>query len=238
MCIRDRYTTGTKFKPHDIEINELIKRYTPRPILVVIDVEHSDPNSLPNEAYTSIEEVRKDGTIVRNFLHLPSTVRAFEPEEIGVEQLLRELRDVNMTTLGSEVAQKISSLKALISKLDIIRFYLDQVAAGTAAPNQQVIFNLQEIFNLLPNLNSQELIDAFTTRNNDSSFVLYLCSMIRSIGALHDLLNNKISNREAEREREKEKEDKKAEREKDKVAGNEKEKGEKTEKGEKAEKKD
>lgn len=35
------YTTGTRFKDHDIEINEVIKKYTPNPVLVIIDVEHN-----------------------------------------------------------------------------------------------------------------------------------------------------------------------------------------------------
>ena len=35
------YTTGTKFKSHDVEINEVIRKYCPNPVLVVIDVEHS-----------------------------------------------------------------------------------------------------------------------------------------------------------------------------------------------------
>lgn len=34
------YTTGTKFKAHDIEINEVFKKYTSTPVLVIIDVEH------------------------------------------------------------------------------------------------------------------------------------------------------------------------------------------------------
>lgn len=34
------YTTGNKFKSHDIEINELFRKYTPEPIMVMIDVKH------------------------------------------------------------------------------------------------------------------------------------------------------------------------------------------------------
>jgi 26S proteasome regulatory subunit N8 len=34
---------------------------------------------------------------------LPSTVEAFEPEEIGVEQLLRDIKDVTVTTLTNDV---------------------------------------------------------------------------------------------------------------------------------------
>lgn len=35
------YTTGTHYKEHDIEINELLAKYCTNPILVIIDVEHS-----------------------------------------------------------------------------------------------------------------------------------------------------------------------------------------------------
>lgn len=35
------YTTGNRYKSHDIDINELFRRYLPNPLLVVIDVEHS-----------------------------------------------------------------------------------------------------------------------------------------------------------------------------------------------------
>lgn len=40
----------------DLEINELIKRYTPDPILVVIDV-HLKNLGLPTEAYIAVEEI-------------------------------------------------------------------------------------------------------------------------------------------------------------------------------------
>ena len=35
------YTTGDSFKAHDIQINEIFRRYTDRPIFLVVDVEHN-----------------------------------------------------------------------------------------------------------------------------------------------------------------------------------------------------
>ena len=58
---------------------------------------------LPTEAYCSVEEVTRDGGIVRTFVHIPSTVQAFELEEIGVEQLLRDIKDVTVSTLSTEI---------------------------------------------------------------------------------------------------------------------------------------
>ena len=50
---------------------------------------------------------------------------------------------------------------------------------------------VQEIFNLLPNLNVEELMSSFAIKSNDMMVVIYLASMIRSILALHNLIDNK-----------------------------------------------
>ncbi|CAL5389811.1 unnamed protein product [Camellia sinensis] len=48
-----------------------------------------------------------------------------------------------------------------------------------------------DVFNLLPNLNVAELIEAFAVKTNDMMLVIYLSSLIRSVVALHDLINSK-----------------------------------------------
>lgn len=58
--------------------------------------------------------------------------------------------------------------------------------------NHQIAHNLQDIVNLLPNLNVEELVKAMLMKTNDMHLVMYISSLIRSVLALHDLLNNKI----------------------------------------------
>ena len=57
---------------HDIEINELFKRYCASPIYVLIDVENNDNLTLPTEAYVSVDEVNSEGVIVKSFKHITS----------------------------------------------------------------------------------------------------------------------------------------------------------------------
>ena len=52
-------------------------------------------------AYRGIKEVQADGTQADRFIHIPSTVEAFEPEEVGVEHLLREIKDVTTGELST-----------------------------------------------------------------------------------------------------------------------------------------
>jgi len=76
--------------------------------------------------------------------------------------------------------------------------YLDNVCKGKLPPNHQIINQIQDIFNLLPNLSVEELIRSFSVKTNDMMLVIYLSSVIRSVIALHNLINNKIANGDAE----------------------------------------
>ena len=58
----------------------------------------------------------------------------------------------------------------------------------------------QDIFNLLPNLNIEDVIKSFSMKTNDFMHMTYVCSLVRSLISLHNLINNKIANKEAERE--------------------------------------
>eukprot|EP00357_Protocruzia_adherens_P033932 CAMPEP_0115035208 /NCGR_PEP_ID=MMETSP0216-20121206/41269_1 /TAXON_ID=223996 /ORGANISM="Protocruzia adherens, Strain Boccale" /LENGTH=320 /DNA_ID=CAMNT_0002414559 /DNA_START=50 /DNA_END=1012 /DNA_ORIENTATION=- len=203
------YSSGPKIKSNDIEINEIFKKYTPNPTLVVVDVQETDPLGLPVESYSSVEEAGEDGSIKKTFVHIPSTVGASEAEEVGVEHLLRDIKDVSIGSLSVRVNDKMESLKGLVKKIKTIKDYLDDIVEGRKTTNQEVLYSLQDILNLLPNLNIDELIKAFTVKTNDSMLVMYLCSMLRSITAIHSLINNKLQNKELEKKSRDEKREKK-----------------------------
>jgi len=53
---------------------------------------------------------------------------------------------------------------------------------------------------LLPNLQIEEMMKAFSVKSNDYMYVLYVSSLIKSVISLHNLINNKIHNKEQEEE--------------------------------------
>ena len=65
--------------------------------------------------------------------------------------------------------------------------------------NHQITYLLQDIFNLLPDLTNPAFVKSINVNTNDQMLVLYTASLIRSIIALHNLINNKLSNKEAEK---------------------------------------
>merc|ERR1712087_831517 len=188
------YSTGPKIKPSDLSIHELYRRYCPEPVLVVMDVQPKDLE-LPMEAYYSVQEQTSDEVFKRTFLHVNSTVGAYEAEEVGVEHLLRDIKNASASTLAVRVGDKIGALKGLSKRLKDISDYLQQVVDKKLPQNQEIMQQLQEIFNLLPDQDSEELVRSFAMETNDMMLALYLGSMLRSTVALHNLINNKIKNK-------------------------------------------
>lgn len=113
------YHTGPKLRQSDLAINEVVKRFTPNPILVIVDVAPKELG-LPTEGYFAVDEIHdvraqltllafsnslftlnclvcfffQDGTkTTRTFNHLSTSIGAEESEEIGVEHLLRDIKD-------------------------------------------------------------------------------------------------------------------------------------------------
>jgi len=56
------YHSGPKLRASDLEINELFKRYTPNPLLVIIDVQPKE-SGVPTDAYFAVEEIKDVGVL-------------------------------------------------------------------------------------------------------------------------------------------------------------------------------
>lgn len=193
------YHTGPKLSQNDIAINDLIRKYCPTCVLVIIDAKPKDLG-LPTEAYYSVEEVHDDGTPTsKTFEHVLSEIGAEEAEEVGVEHLLRDIKDTTSGSLSQQITNQLMGLKGLYSQMDNIRNYLDLVVAGKLPINHPIIYLLQDIFNLLPDTTTDEFIRSSFVKTNDEMLVVYLASLVRSVVALHNLINNKITNRDTEK---------------------------------------
>ena len=136
-----------------------------------------------------------------------------------MEHLLRDIKDTTVGTLSQRITNQLMGLKGLNMKLNDMKNYLQQVQRKLSYPtavtnglmllpqvidgklpmNHQITYHLQDIFNLLPDLTNPEFVRSINVNTNDQMLVVYTASLIRSIIALHNLINNKLSNKEAER---------------------------------------
>ena len=232
------YSSGPKIRPHDIEINEVFRKYCDKPVFVIIDVqEKKESLGIPAESYIMREEVDQEGQLIKTFFKLNTSIEASLPEEIGVEFMLKDINDPNRVGSVSKIINdKEQSLKALIKKLTEIKTYLTNVISGKIPVNAQIIYNIQEIFNLLPNFDTESLIKAMSIQTNNNYLVLYLTWLAKTVVALHKLINNKIAIKEEEnlakenvKKEEEKKKEKDKEKDKDKEGNKEKDKEDKKE---------
>lgn len=215
------YSTGPRLREADVDINQLVANYCETPVLVICEVEPKEVG-LPFTAYCSVNEVREDGTekARKVFVSVPTEVGQTEAEEIGVEHLLRNVKDATISTLATDVAAKLQALRGLKGKLGEVQEYLAAVTAGKLPLNHDINGYLQDMFNLLPNMSAQHLSSALAVESNDMMAVVYLAALIRSVLAMHKLIDNKegrmwrekakhdkaAADKEKEREKDKEKE--------------------------------
>ncbi len=249
------YHSGPKLRAADLKINELFKRYTPNPLLVIIDVQPKEAG-VPTDAYFAVDEIkdvrwkraplppssprpssspsplpplpsqparlpkqtltvpppRQDGTTTsKTFVHTPSIIEAEEAEEIGVEHLLRDIRG-RCRRHALDARHQPAAVAA--GPAPAAARHPGVPAEGAdlpAAVNHAILGNLQDVFNLLPNLSTPksagdkadgELAYAMSVKTNDQLMAIYLSSLIRAITAFHDLIENKIQNRQQQEEKE------------------------------------
>lgn len=188
------YSSGPKVRESDLKIANVLRGLCEHePVFVVIDV-RPGISELPTTAYESVKEVEAEGKeIKRVFQHLACRIEADDVEEVGVEHLLRDVRDPTSSHMSTQVLQLTSSMRSLEGKLNQeISKYLQLVASGRLPVNNTIIYHIQDILNLLPNLNSTGFVDSLMAQTNDNYVAMYIGAIVRSIVALHDLLNNKL----------------------------------------------
>ncbi|PSN52000.1 26S proteasome non-ATPase regulatory subunit 7 [Blattella germanica] len=138
---------GPKLHQNDVAINELIRRYCPNSVLVIIDAKPKDLG-LPTEAYHAVEEVHDDGSPTsKTFEHVPSEIGAEEAEEVGVEHLLRDIKDTTVGTLSQRITNQLLGLKGLHSQIRDIRNYLVQMLVVYLAALIRSIIALHNLIN-------------------------------------------------------------------------------------------
>jgi len=184
------YSTGPKIRPCDLALDALFRKYTSDPIFVIIDVRR-DVEGLPTQAYITSDIVVEGRETVRTFNHLPSEIGAYEAEEVGVEHMLRDINGPSVSNLGADVRAKVGGLKGLMTRLHEVSSYLERVLQGSLPINIEILYSIQSMLALLPNVNAEPLKTALFEVVNDEHLVLYIASLVRSVTSLHDLVINK-----------------------------------------------
>ena len=219
------YSTAPQIRSNDNAIHKIISNHCTNPLYVTFDLSETTTD-LPVHAYISSEEVGENGkTIETRFVHVPTDVGSDE-NEVGVERLLKDMQKPTATVLKHEINVKSSGVHTLTQKIMLMKEYLQLIEEGKLPMNNDIIQNIQNIFNLSPNIDA--FVQQFAVSTNDVVVTMYLGQLVKSILAVHELIRNKNDVEFAAREKKKKEEEE---------ALKKKENEQKEEKGEKVEEK-
>lgn len=159
------YHSGPKMFRNDVDISRSFKKYCDNPVLAVVNVS-IDVNDIPIQLFQLQQ---------RNELtHISVQIGADETEEVGVEHLLRDIKEGTGSSLKDQVNQILDSLKMYKLTLNNIIEYIERVENGES-PEFKIIEMMQNIINEIPkiykdiNLNelySIELINTMIAMND------------------------------------------------------------------------
>lgn len=83
---------------------------------------------------------------MKTFEHVPSEIGAEEAEEVGVEHLLRDMKDQTAGTLSQRITEQLMGLRGLKAQLEAIHLYLHQVIEKKLPVNHQITHMVQVPF--------------------------------------------------------------------------------------------
>lgn len=170
------YHTGPKMCKTDIEITKSMLKIVDEPYLVIINI-HSDDYNLPVQIFKLNKQ--------KEFIHVNGKIEAEEAEEVGVEHLIRDVRESCTGSLKDDVSIINESLKVYKNCISNILKYLDSVIKEEIEYNHEIINLLQDILNSVPRLCN-------TLEKNIST--AYICELIKTTINLADLKKNRNEN--------------------------------------------
>lgn len=74
------------------------------------------------------------------FVNIPCKVSVYEAEEVGVEHLLREIKNLDINSLENKIKDKVASLTTLQNKIKVMEDYLQDVYDGKVTADQSLVF--------------------------------------------------------------------------------------------------
>lgn len=185
------YSTGSRLKECDKEVQELIADYCENPVFIIFSFQ-SHVSGLTFRAYVARNSL--GNSIVSNmtqmrFSNVPSTVEASEVEEIGMEHLLRNIGGVSIRGLSTEIRGAVSNMQNLTRNVYEISQYLAHLVRGKTTINQEICSMLQATCDLLTIPVSEQSTKAIWAITNGMMVLLYPLILIRLLLISHEIVH-------------------------------------------------
>lgn len=166
------YHSGPDLFSNDLQITQSFSRYADDPYLVIVDVK-STTKGIPVRIY----ELEND-----NFRHVFANIEAEEAEEVGVEHLIRDIKDDSYSPHFESYKDIKDSLNVYSNNLQTIINELDNIINNNSPMNESLIFSFKECLSSVLSVNN-------STKMNEMSN--YVGSVAKSFILVNDLVRNR-----------------------------------------------
>eukprot|EP00744_Colponema_vietnamica_P009088 GILI01012940.1.p1 GENE.GILI01012940.1~~GILI01012940.1.p1 ORF type:complete len:334 (-),score=71.08 GILI01012940.1:81-1082(-) len=181
------YSSGPTISNNDMLLHTVIAdRFCPNPVYCVVNTD-TQKKGVPVLAYTATQG--REGSQLE-FRNIPTQLGSTEPEEIGIEQLLRDLSDTTVTTLSSKIGDRQLSLAQMETLLGTVEDYLRDVAGGSLPMTQDILSVVQELLSYQPQILKLKSSQSMVVSMNDESLATFVAATSRSVMALYDVIRN------------------------------------------------
>jgi len=167
------YHSGPKMRKNDLEISKAFSKYCDNPLLAIVDV-GMKASDIPVQVFRLRQEKQLD--------HLSVQIGADETEEVGVEHLLRDIKEGTGCSLKDRVEEIKDSLRMYKTSLDQIIQYFEQMESGMK-PDYRILEIFQEILNEMPRI-----------RHDVDMSKIYTLELLNTFISMNDLHRNKLEN--------------------------------------------
>ncbi|TBU05336.1 regulatory subunit of 26S proteasome [Hamiltosporidium magnivora] len=171
------YHSGPSLHKNDLDITKSFMRDLPNPLLVIVDV----------KAFNISEQVQifrlvDDKSGKKNdkkFKYIPCVVEGEEAEEVGVEHLLKDIRDCSVSKYFTNVKDIKSSMEMYEKSLTVIVEYLQKVKNNEIRVDQKILRYLQKCLNEVPIVSEDD---------DESKMALFTSLLANAVVKITDLV--------------------------------------------------
>lgn len=165
------YHSGPKMHKNDLDVSKAFIKYCDDPLLAIVDVEMK-ASDIPVQVYQLV--------LGKELSHMNVQIGADETEEVGVEHLLRDIKEGTGCSLKDQTSEILDSLKMYGESLDEIIRYIGELEDGKRA-DFAIVELLQDILNEVPRLSEEVDLSR-----------IYSIELVNTLIAMNDLQRNRI----------------------------------------------
>lgn len=169
------YHSGPDLFANDLQITQSFLRHAEEPYLVVVDVK-STIKGIPVRVY----KLEND-----TFNHVFASIEAEEAEEVGVEHLIRDIKDDSYMPYFESFKDIKDSLNVYSNNLQIIIDELDNIINNNVPANETLIRSFKECLDSILKIKKDVRVNEMGN---------YVGSVTKSFILVNDLIRNRKEN--------------------------------------------